>query len=655
MLATVIRAPAGLGKTHAFSARVARSNRITEIYVPTNQLAEEWRTSIHHFNPSKRVQLIRGRSATRQVQVRAGSKKMLLWPGAVGNTVTMCMKAAMAEEVTRAGQAIFPNLCRQSQGQGLAPVACQHYEHCDYIAQFKLAEVYIYTHAYLGLERGQLENWVAADVIIDETFFQSLIEKITFDISLLSHPSIPGAAASLCADVAKALMRGKSLQRRLFEAAGTSELKATIKALNIPPALSPSHSAAQQRAALKQTVSFKSVRMLIEQLAIETQIRQVLQAVQCDSSTGKVTLHRRLAVTRFDGQNGRQPSINIIDASASPAVIEPFFEIERFESLDVPRNARVIQCTSTRCSTTSLVPAKNTNPVSTAAAKSRLLEITSLVNQLAANGGKGLVVGPAAVVGNPKAGQASLIPVPTQCELAHFNAVRGVDRWKDCDFAVIIGRNEPPIGDVENMARALYFDDPEPLEFANDWAYAVRGYRVAGATTGVHTAIHPDQRIQAVLEQLRECESQQAVDRLRLVHCLAEKTVILLSNVPLDIDVHELRTWDELMNGTRLERAWAASPGVLPMNPHWLAANHPTLWTTAEAAKSDVRREIKKGRFPNIFSIKKVTLFAHRYRLQAKGKWSLVLAASNDAGLVEEMLKAVVGPAVRVRRAPCPP
>jgi len=35
---------------------------------------------------------------------------------------------------------------------------------------------------------------------------------------------------------------------------------------------------------------------------------------------------------------------------------------------------------------------------------------------------------------------------------------------------------------------------------------------------GVDVVVHPDQRVQAVHEQLREHESQQAIDRLRLVH-----------------------------------------------------------------------------------------------------------------------------------------
>jgi hypothetical protein len=51
-----------------------------------------------------------------------------------------------------------------------------------------------------------------------------------------------------------------------------------------------------------------------------------------------------------------------------------------------------------------------------------------------------------------------------------------------------------------------------------------------------------------VVEQIREAEMLQAIDRLRLIHSQRKKTVIILCNIPLDLPVDELVTcnWSEM-------------------------------------------------------------------------------------------------------------
>jgi len=89
-----------------------------------------------------------------------------------------------------------------------------------------------------------------------------------------------------------------------------------------------------------------------------------------------------------------------------------------------------------------------------------------------------------------------------------------------------------------------------------------------GTTKPVSVAVHPDPRVQAVVEQGREAEMIQAIDRLRLIHSPREKTIIILCNIPLGIPVDELVTWRELAGDERLadalaeceERGWDALP-----------------------------------------------------------------------------------------------
>ena len=63
-----------------------------------------------------------------------------------------------------------------------------------------------------------------------------------------------------------------------------------------------------------------------------------------------------------------------------------------------------------------------------------------------------------------------------------------------------------------------------------------------GSERRVRGRIHPDRRVQAVVEQVREADMVQAVDRLRLIHSPREKTVVILCNIPLDLPVDELVT-----------------------------------------------------------------------------------------------------------------
>ena len=100
--------------------------------------------------------------------------------------------------------------------------------------------------------------------------------------------------------------------------------------------------------------------------------------------------------------------------------------------------------------------------------------------------------------------------------------------------------------------------------------------------------VHADPRCQAILEQIRERESEQAIDRLRLIHRERPARVILLSNVVLDIAVDRLVTWRGLMP-VRLAVAAARLDGVLPLAPRWLTARFPDLWGTANSTLSTIR------------------------------------------------------------------
>ena len=599
--------------------------------MPTHALAEEWRQGLWKSNPSRRVAVIRGRGFELQ-------------PG-----VHLCQRQKEADMLNRAGLSVFPNLCMQRRGPGVSPDVCPFYSGCGYISQYLNAEVRIFTHAHLPLDRGILDEEILSVVIIDEAFHSSLIKEVKVPMALLIGPGMPAPAQQLCRDVAAALASGARLDQLFANARGPrGELNAALNALETGPVVAPSQPFPNLPALLAAQNNFRPVVALLRQLDREMTVRAVPQSVTVDRH-GDFVLHHKREVTRFTRTDGTQPDIFILDAGGELQIVQQFFPGAVLDRIDLDRNAHVIQCHSTTCSTTSLVPAMNTDPKSSARAQRRLKDIETLLTRLAIGGAKILVVGPTAVVGNPRNHQPPLIAIPPGCELAHFNALRGIDRWKDLDVVVVIGRNQPQTIAVENMARAIFLMDPHPLRLVGQLTRRRRGYRMRTGSLGVDVTVHLDNRVQAVQEQMRECESLQAADRLRLVRSAKQKTVILLSSLVLSIDVDETRTWDDLVHGTRLEQAWAACHGTLPLNPDWLAAKFTGLWPTAAAAKKDIGRRRRKGHLSVENLLGKMSLFQHHYRMPGQRRWSTCLSVHADPKAVALALEKLVGSGVKVR------
>src|ERR1700730_4542622 len=110
---------------------------------------------------------------------------------------------------------------------------------------------------------------------------------------------------------------------------------------------------------------------------------------------------------------------------------------------------------------------------------------------------------------------------------------------------------------------AIWYDTKQPIRCLPpdakgqaQYPYRLRRYTLRdGGRCPARVRVHPDRRVQAVVEQTREAEMIQAIDRLRLIHSAREKTVYILCNIPLDIPVDELVTWRELAGDSRLADA----------------------------------------------------------------------------------------------------
>jgi len=162
-----------------------------------------------------------------------------------------------------------------------------------------------------------------------------------------------------------------------------------------------------------------------------------------------------------------------------------------------------------------------------------------------------------------------------------------------------------------------------------------------GVTKGAEVSVHPDARVQAVVEQSREAEMLQAIDRLRLIHTEKRKTVYIVCSTALDIPIDELVTWKQLTGDRRLSDALAECGArgwdALPLAPRESAKLFPALWTTKKAAE----RWTAKNPPEAIRDIIRVWGVLNGYRPKGQTRWSRALVRHRaDARLA---IAAVLG------------
>jgi hypothetical protein len=310
----------------------------------------------------------------------------------------------------------------------------------------------------------------------------------------------------------------------------------------------------------------------------------------------RVFLHHRRPLPRLS-----DTAVLLLDADLNREIAGQLVPGVEVVEIAVERRAEVIQVRDTRCSKRRLLGAQNENDQKRA--ERHVDEIRNLIAIEAANGRKVLVVTYKPVrrrlTGEDAEGSlppgAPLKDSKLAVEIAHFGGIRGQDRWRDYDTVIVVGRHQPPVLEIEALGRALYYDRPEPLTFLqpDDGGHRLlrserRGFRMRVRRADFEVEVHPDPDIQALLEQFREAETAQAVDRLRLIHNDTPKRVLIISNLVLDLTVDVLRQWREVMP-TRL-RLVARSADAVPLSTRELARCFPLVWPSGAAARADLRR-----------------------------------------------------------------
>ncbi|WP_171212034.1 hypothetical protein [Ruegeria sp. HKCCA5426] len=172
----------------------------------------------------------------------------------------------------------------------------------------------------------------------------------------------------------------------------------------------------------------------------------------------------------------------------------------------------------------------------------------------------------------------------------HFNAIRGLNHWEGRPTAIIVGREQAPMQEIELTARAFAAKLRRPLVSSGPvWEW--RGIRTRDEASSYPIVVmtHPDPLVEKILHQTREAEIAQAIDRIRLIHNREPKEVIIMNEIAVDITVDQVVGWPDFWpGGTRPERAVQMS-GFLPLDGQEAVNLFPEIWNNKETSNKDLK------------------------------------------------------------------
>jgi hypothetical protein len=254
----------------------------------------------------------------------------------------------------------------------------------------------------------------------------------------------------------------------------------------------------------------------------------------------------------------------------------------------VPRDAKVYQVSSKTFSRQSIT---GTNRDGTTRTNRNVTEAANLRAQVVEF--LDMLPGNVLLVSYKAAIEALIDDLPAHVTTAHFGGLRGLNSFEQCETVVVMGREQPSAQAIEALTRPFGATDPEPFLPVGEYVLQTRGRRMRDpdAPNLVEAQVHFDPRCQAVLEQIREAEMVQAIDRVRPI--FNHRKVFVLNNLPLDLTVDRAMTWPELRPG-KFAKAYARH-GVLPLSPGDLTRCFPDLWKSEAVAKEAVRWWQKTG------------------------------------------------------------
>ena len=552
-----IKAPAGVGKTAVVIDKIitmTHKKSLIEVYLPTHKLAKEFKKRILKSNTNRAKEIINADVVVEIIYGRTSPEA----------PEKHCTKKSSARALSGAGGSVSSLLCKNKDSTEF----CSDYDSCNYRAQFtRKRTVVIYTHTHLFLERNADEKQKKPDlIVIDESFFQAALASTPItDINALTVPDLikESLLKKYPYKFLQKAIQGPTQDKRFSYDLGShvkGELAAlkkqqnalfcSITPLTLPQKATQISSKASEfldGIALLETMVADCERIENGKEPLFLYLKEDNASRSTSDSANETPIwycvkQRKEVVRTSWGKKGEKelliPTV-YLDADLDRVIAKQFFDNIKIKKYAAERYAKIWQLASITNAKATFYSQDSDRVIKRAQAK-----ITKVCNSFFDDYEEGDGTPNVLVVTYKKLLDDEKFTLPENCEAIYFGNLRGIDKFKHFDACVVIGRFQIPHDAVDRYGISLWHDDEEAL-LLKKYAIEKIGYRITSKKKlGIPVSLPVDLRLQAVTRQLRECETLQAIDRLRLIHNKkannAKKTVLILSNVPLDIDVDQI-------------------------------------------------------------------------------------------------------------------
>jgi putative DNA primase/helicase len=571
----------------------------------------------------------------------------------------MCLKPKEVERVIEAGLPVEGTLCSRKINE--KEYTCEHYSGCPYQlqkAELRHKDVVVVPHASLFFEMPAINS--RGVTFIDEGFWQSSLmkdaghENVIMSLGVFrdADTAFPNHKwyeeheqsdlAEMRKKVADALeahhhghIRRNHMAGVLNNSARYVEARHYEGKTIVRPSTYPGMPPDEFRNALKQAHANKGATRrihlwkVLEELLSNPEIERSGLIVRTEDKDGNpaVELRKRedIKVGWADG------SVVILDATLSPELVQPYFDrplIFQQSQQVICEHVSVLQTVDKSFSASYLIPNDGLPEDERNRRCNRAREVWRWVClraiEYSDQGKDGIDV----LVICQQGLEAILVELglPGNVDIAHFKAIRGLDKWGGVRCLIVVGRTIPSPSVIEEITETV--SGIAVNEKVSDEWYPQQsvGIRLTDGTGWpVDNDRHPDPLAEAVRYQICEAELEQAIGRGRAVNRTAETPlqIDILTDVCLPLVVDEPVRWKEVAPD-KIEEMICHG---LVTSSHSVAARlYPDLWKSADALKKAVERKRvaqaeggKKGHSPIINYIWGMSRFTSPARLFVSG------------------------------------
>lgn len=237
-----------------------------------------------------------------------------------------------------------------------------------------------------------------------------------------------------------------------------------------------------------------------------------------------------------------------------------------------------------------------------------------------------------------KAVEAAFADIPG-VETAHFNAIAGLDRFRDVDLILIIGRPLPSENDLHRLSAALFGHVP-----VGGYEPVLRGVRMRdGSSRTIRTVAHADELPEVIRAAICDDEVVQAIGRGRGVNrtAAAPLEVRILADVALPLIHDHLLSWSTEAPDI-VQRMLLA--GVAVDSPTDAALLHPDLFGNSMQAQKAFERAGFRRQNPMGNLYREMSAKCACYRRPGKGRsWQNAYWLRGSSDSARASLEAALG------------